>query len=163
MRWLIHLLPLTLIALPALSVAQDRKEPGPRSLVDEAAYLTEKSGKSGWVSEEVLLTRDEGKEKAKGQLAITFAATKGRPSGLVTLRWRLGKMNGAVGGVGFELVEKGGKRFIKINDASGRQPVLVLEYSLAADVLTIQGATNKAWTGIFDDDVTRAAVFKPGR
>ena len=67
--------------------------------------MTENSGKAGWAAEEVALTRDGGKEKHTGQLSITFKACKGTPTGLDTLRWRSGKMNGAIGDMGFELVE----------------------------------------------------------
>lgn len=161
MRCLINLTALSLIAFPALSVAQEKKEPSPRPLADEAAYLTAKSGKAGWVSEEVTLTRDGGKEKFKGQLSIAFRAKKGMPTGLVTLSWRSGKMNGIVGNVGFELAEKEGKRFINVKDFTGRQVVLTLEYSLASDVLTVKGAINKNWTATFDDDLKKATAFKP--
>jgi hypothetical protein len=150
-----------LIAAPILSAAQDKKEPA-RSLTDEAAYLTEKSGKVSWTAEEVALTRD-GKEKHTGQLSIAFKARKGEPAGLVTLRWRASKMNGAVGDMGFELIEKDGKRFIHVKDAMGKEVVLKLEYSINKDVLTIKGAVCKAWTGIFDDEPTKAIEFKPGK
>jgi hypothetical protein len=80
---LINLAALALIAVPVLAVlavlavlvaAQDKKGPAPRSLADEAAYLTAKSGKAGWVAEDVALTRDGGKEKHTGQMSIAFAA-----------------------------------------------------------------------------------------
>lgn len=162
MRRLIYLSVLSLLAVPFLSAAQDKKEPT-RSLVDEAAYLTEKSGKAGWVAEEVALARDGGKEKHTGQLSIAFKARKGEPLGLVTLRWRASKMNGAVGNMGFDLVEKDGKRFVHVKDATGREIVLKLEYSIDKDVLTIKGAVSKAWTSIFDDEPTKAVAFKPGK
>ena len=79
-------------------------------------------------------------------------------AGLVALRWRSGKMNGAVGDMGFELVEKDGKRFINVRDAAGKEVVLSMEYSIASDVLTLKGAVSKAWTGIFDDEPTKAAA-----
>ncbi len=161
MRRLIKLVALTAIILPALSVAQDKQEPTPRSLAEEAAYLTEKGGKPGWVSEEVALTRDGGKESFKGQLTIAFAARKATPTGLITLGWRSGKMNGAVGNVWFEVVEKGGKRFIHVKDVTGREVVLALEYSVAYDVLTVKGAINKAWTATFDEDRPKAIAFRP--
>jgi hypothetical protein len=82
---------------------------------------------------------------------------------LVTLRWRASNMNGAIGDVGFELVEKDGKRFIHVKDATGRKVVLRLEYSIDKDVLTIKGAVSKAWTAIFDDEPTKAVEFKPGK
>lgn len=159
----INFVAVALLALPVLSLAQDKKEPTPRSLADEAGYLTEKSGKAGWVAEDVALTRDGGKEKHTGQLSIAFKARKGEPAGLVTLRWRASKMNGAVGDMGFDLVEKDGKRFIHVKDAAGREVVLKLEYTIDKDVLTIKGATSKAWTGVFDDDTTKAVAFKPGK
>ena len=162
MNRLFNLVALALIAAPVLSPAQDMKEPAPRSLTDEAAYLTEKSGKASWTAEEVALTRD-GKEKHTGQLSIAFRARKGELAGLVTLRWRASKMNGAVGDMGFELIEKDGRRFIHVKDATGKEVVLKLEYSINKDVLTIKGAASKAWTGIFDDEPTKAIEFKPGK
>ncbi len=51
MRRLLGLVALALVTAPAPSLAQDGKEPGTRPLADEAAYLAEKGGKSGWESE----------------------------------------------------------------------------------------------------------------
>ena len=162
MRRLTYLSALSLLAVPFLSAAQDKEAPA-RTLADEAAYLTEKSGKAGWVAADVALTRDGGKQKHTGQLSIAFKARKGTAAGLVTLRWRSGKMNGAVGDMGFELVEKDGKRLINVKDAAGIGVALSLEYTVERDVLTIKGAVSKAWTGIFDDEPTKALAFKPGK
>ncbi len=81
----------------------------------------------------------------------------------MTLRWQSGGMNGAVGDVGFELVERGGRRLIQVKDAAGKEVALALEYTVTGDVLTIKGAVSKAWTGLFDDDPTKAVTFRPGK
>lgn len=161
MRRLTYPLALSLLAVPFLPAAQEKKAPT-RTLAGEAAYLTEKSGKAGWVAGDVTLARDGGKETHTGQLSIAFKVRKGA-AGLVTLRWRSGKMNGAVGDMGFELVEKDGKRRMNVKDAAGKEVVLSLEYTVEKDVLTIKGAVSKAWTGIFDDEPTKAVAFKPGK
>lgn len=155
-----------LLGLSAVLLGQTAQEPkkgSTRSLANDAAYLTAKSGKAGWVAEEVALARDGGKEKVMGQLSIVFKARKGEPAGLVTLRWRANKMNGTVGDMNFDLIEKDGKRFIHIKDATGKEVVLRLEYAIDRDLLTIKGAVSKAWTGIFDDEPTQAVAFKTGK
>jgi hypothetical protein len=150
-----------------VSVSAATKESGPRSLADEAAYLTAKSGKSGWVSEEVILIRDGGKVKAKAHLTMTFAAAKGEASGPVMFGWRSQDIgNGMAGGEDFELVEKDGKRSIKIKNRFSRKVLFVLDYSSTSDKLTVKDGMLKAgvW-GAYDYavDLTKATAFRPGQ
>jgi hypothetical protein len=143
--------------------AAERRDPADRRRGQEADRwgFGHRAGGGGAVPGRVR-PDDGGKEKHAGKLSIAFKARKGTPTGSVTLRWRSDQMNGAVGDMDFELVEKDGKRFINVKDATGKEVVLRLEYSVAKDVLTIKGAVSKAWTGIFDD-LTKAVAFKPGK
>ena len=56
-------------------------------MADDAAYLTEKSGANGCVSQEETISMKDGKQESKGkQLAMAFKAQKGKPDGGVSLQ-----------------------------------------------------------------------------
>jgi len=158
MRRINTILVLALISCPISSFAEDKKEP--RSLSAEAAYLAEKGGKNGWVSEEVTLSKDDGKQRAKARLLTRFEADEGRATGclLLAIDYTYGSRDPGRR-VQFELVEKDGKRSIRIID--GRE-TSVLEYAIDADKLTLKGGViRKTWLG-WDVDFTKATSFKTG-
>lgn len=133
-----------------------------RSLADEASYLSAKSGKCGWVSDEVSYTKDSGKVKLKGQLGIQFEADKGKPSGkLVTGIVDKGVLLESVSGT-FELVEEGGKRSIKIK-MDAQKSEIPLDYSLNKDVMTVKGGVVKGWAVLYEVDFAKAISFKAGK
>src|SRR5262245_13913670 len=158
MRRINTILVLALISCPLASFAEDKKEP--RSLATEAGYLAEKSGKNGWVSEEVTVTMDGGRKGARGKLLMRFEADKDKPTGRVLLGidYTYGSRN-AGRRVQFELVERDGKRSIKILDG---KETSALEYAIDADKLTVKGGViRKSWLG-WDVDLTKATSFKAG-
>jgi hypothetical protein len=157
MRRINTILVLALISCP-ISFAEDKKEP--RSLADEAAYLAEKSGKNGWVSGEVTVSMDGGRKGAKGKLLMRFEADEGKPTGCLLLGIDYTFGSRAPGRrVQFELVERDGKRSIRIIDGSETS---ALEYALDADKLTVKGGViRKIWLG-WDVDLTKATSFKAG-
>jgi hypothetical protein len=162
MRWLIS--SLCLIALAPLSIAEDKKDPAPRSLTEEAAYLTDKSGKSGWISAEVTLTAADGKRTVKAQLTIAFFAAKQKPSGPVMLGWKSDTIGvGRLGGQDFELVEKEGKRSIKVKNRFSGKEFFSLDYSVASDILTLKGGKIYIWVPEYTVDLTKTTTFKPGK
>jgi hypothetical protein len=152
---------------PMPSGAQDKKEP--RSLVDEAAYLKEKSGENGWVSEEVTVSMNDGKIKNKGKLKLVFGQEKDKPSGGVSLRIAFtGGAQVASGAEHFELVEKDGTRRLQISQLKfskenrfvpDPETTRTLEYSIAAGRLTVTGGVFRKWVG-FDVDFTKGITFK---
>jgi uncharacterized protein (TIGR03067 family) len=161
----IALAALVLTALSIPTFAEDRKEPAPRSLADDAALLTEKSGKGfpdayGWRSGAVTLTtrREGGETKAKGRLMMQISVPRGKVSGSVALVADLGHVKSASdsrpdGKPTFELSEKDGKRFMTL-------PGGMLEYTLRGDELTVQGGKISGWAG-WDVDLTQPTSFKP--
>jgi hypothetical protein len=156
MRRINTMVALALILGPMASFAEDK--PAPRSLAEEAAYLSEKSGKLGWVSEEVTVSMDGGRKGAKGKLLMRFQADKGKPAGGLLLGVDYTYGSTAVGKpVKFELVEKDGKRSIRIIDGTETK---TLEYSVDADKLTVKGGViRKSWEG-WDVDLTKPTSFK---
>jgi hypothetical protein len=158
MRRITTILGLALISFPISSFAEDKK--GPRPLAAEAASLAEKSGKNGWVSEEVTVSMDGGRKAAKGRLLMRFEADKGKPTGSVLLGidYTYGSRD-AGRRVRFELVEREGKRSIKIID---ERRITALEYTIDAEKLTVKGGVvRKTWLG-WDVDLTKATSFKAG-
>jgi hypothetical protein len=159
MSRIIKLVALALIAFPGSSSAQDKKEP--RSLADEAAYLAEKSRSSGWQSGEVTVTMDEGKKKSTGKLSMLFEPEKDKPSGsvrlIITHRVLFGGSRVA-SDAKFELVEKDGKRSLKL--IQGKKTT-TLEYTIEAGELKIKGDT-VSWAG-WDADLSKGVTFQPGK
>ena len=159
------LLLLVLITGPVSSFAEDKKED--RTLAADAAVLADKSGKGGWTSDVVTVTREAS--KARGKLQMRFTADKDKSGGSLTLSIDHG--TSAVAGVGnrFELTEKDGKRSLKILQAGEAPPkgdpkavpkvVATLEYTLKGDELTLQGGVVSPWAG-WDVDLTKPVVFK---
>ncbi|HVS38618.1 MAG TPA: hypothetical protein VMS17_23885 [Gemmataceae bacterium] len=157
MRRISPILVLALACCPMLSFADDKKET--RSLTDEAAYLAANNGKDGWASDEVEVSRNDGSQKAKVILRMVFKTDKDKPTG--ELRLGMALPNGAdVLGVGptFELVEKDGKRSIRISFGNSTN---VVDYTLDGDKLTVKGGVIHRWAG-WDVDLTNATAFKPG-
>jgi hypothetical protein len=136
--WRINaLVVLALFSCPIPSRAEDKKEA--RSQADEAAYLTEKSGKReyyGWVSEEVMVSYDGKTEK--GKLRMVFRAEKGKPGG--ELRLMIDKKESVAlpsPRPHFELVETDGKRHLKIYQSRGPGGD-ELEYTIDGGKLTVR-------------------------
>jgi hypothetical protein len=155
---------IALLILPGLSFAGEKKQAPARSLAEDAAFLTEKSGKAGWASDDLLLTRDDGKVKFKGRLTIIFYADKDKASG--------GLLVGVDVGTGitkddsrFELVEKEGKRSIQIRQ-NPKAKALTLQYSIDGDTLTLKGAGAARWAFFLSSeayaDFTKGTPFRAG-
>jgi hypothetical protein len=165
MRRINAILVLALTSCPLTSFAEGKKEPP--TLAAEAAALAEKSGKNGWASDEVTVSMDDGKKKAKGKLLMKFSADKDKPTGGVALIVDHGTSAVAKGPLKFELVEKDGKRSIKFLEAKpgpkedpDPKVLATLEYSLKSDELTIKGGVLRAvWAG-WDVDLTKGITFK---
>ncbi len=162
MRGINALLVLALVACPNWTVAVEKK--GPRSLAEDAAYLADRSGKNGWVSDKVTVSMDDGKRKARGKLLMHFTADKDRATGRLRLVVDLGTAKVASIGEWFALVGKDGKRYIRTTRGrpGTRSKVLAtLEYSVDGDKLVVKdGVVRQAWAG-WDVDLTRATSFKP--
>ena len=135
-----------LIVLPADLRADDKKETASRSLAEEVAYLAEKSGSTGWQSDEIMLTM--GGKQFKGRLTLVFTAEKGKATG--TIRWGADAAGFKVASPveRFELVEMDGKRTIRIGPEKFAR---FIQYSLAADELTIKGGAIDSWGGFRPD------------
>ncbi len=160
---------LVLFSSPTSSFAGEKKEPAPRSLAQDAAFLVEKSGKAGWASEEVTVTMKEGATKAKGKLVlrISAAAVKDAPKekSFVGISLGVDHGNSAVASSGgmFELMEKDGKRYIKtVPDPRAVGPEITLEYSIKGDELIVKGGVVRNWAG-WDADLTKAIPFRHGK
>jgi hypothetical protein len=181
MRQMNVILILGLIYLPTLSVAGDKKEQ--RSLATDAAYLAEKGGKITWFSTKISVSVDDGKKKTTGKLLMVFSPSKDKPTG--TLIWGVivhDKSGADESGVSvtckFDLVEKDGKRYIKIIDMSGeevvekdkkvlikKEKVLTLEYVIKSDELIIKGGVGGVVRLAFPGwyvDLTDPITFRAG-
>jgi hypothetical protein len=154
---------IALLSLPTRSFAGEKKQAPARSLADDAAYLTEKSGKDGWASDHLWLTLEGGKVKFKGQLTIAFFADKGNAKGGLLIGVKNTDSGSAGQGSFFELVEEKGKRSIQIRQGG---KTFTLEYSIDKDALTLQGAGAVRWVFFFSSDsyvdFTKATPFRGG-
>jgi hypothetical protein len=151
------------------SFAGDKKQP--RSLADDAIILEQ----SMWMSGEVTVTSlpplagvlDDGKKKARGKLLIQFAPDKGKASGRLSTEFHVGKAiaPGPNDRLKFELMEKDGKRFIKMLELvkGEKEPKLraTVEYSLKAGELTLKGGVVPEVWAFADVDLTKGVLFKP--
>jgi hypothetical protein len=156
MRRINATLVLALLFCPVASVAQDKKET--RSLAADAAYLAEKGGKHGWLSEKVAVSFMGGEESPEWRVRMDFGADKGKPSGKVVLALLADDMvamnaDFIVTKVPFELVEKDGKRFIKIERRG------LLEYEIKSDGFTVKGERHELWLD-WKVNLTKPAAFK---
>jgi hypothetical protein len=154
---------LGLIYLPTLSVAGDKKEQ--RSLVADAAYLAQKGGKNDWVSKEISVSTDDGKKKTSGNLLMVFSPSKDKPTG--TIIWGVIIPDKSAVSVTrkFDLVEKDGKRYIKIIDMKEEKVVATLEYVIKSDELTIKGGVGGVVRLAFPGwyvDLTDPITFRAG-
>ncbi len=176
-RILVSLL-LAVIFAPVAGVAGDKGEP--RSLASEAACLAEKSGgKSTWASEQIDISKDGGKTKAKAILHMKFMA-KDQPKGILSIFLVVNPGKGPGGGATemsvwgglpsgrFALEEKEGKRFVKVMEVKqgpkeNEDPKVLgtLEYTLKGEELTIKGAIDRTW-GDWDLDLSKPIVLKAG-
>lgn len=143
------------------SVPADDKKPATKSLAEEAQLLAEKEGKTRWISDEFTAVSPE-KTGRKAYLTIRFEPEKGKPSGKATLGTAIVPLAGEPGVEGgathrFELVEKDGKRVIKlfrlgivtIVDGKAKDVVpepRILYYSLDGDKLVISPRLPDGWT-----------------
>ena len=154
---------IALLSLPAGAIAGEKKQAPARSLADDAAFLTEKSGKLGWTTDDIWLTSDQGKVKFTGQLLIAFVAEKDKAKGGLSISLKTARGNvGETGLATFELVEEKGKRSVLLRRAPKEQ--YTLEYSIDGDALQIKGASNVQW--VFNTpwfvDFTKATPFRAG-
>jgi hypothetical protein len=162
------------IALPTISLAEDKPGAAPRSLADEAAYLGGKGGipwvkDSGWKSAEVTVTSATG-EKQKTNLLMWFESEKDKPSGNVWLGCRLPDGGGGAGVVGFALEEKDGKRYLNITEGergtglfiTNPKVIATLDYSIQSETLTLKGGEIPDWART-KADFTQPIVFKPAK
>ena len=76
MHMMFKIAAMALLMLPARSFAGEKKPAPPRTLTEDAAFLTQKSGKAGWASDDLLLAREDGKTKFRGRLTIIVYADK---------------------------------------------------------------------------------------
>ena len=162
MRVIIKVAAIALLSLPTLSLAGEKKPVPARSLAADAAFLTEKSGKIGWASDDLLLTRADGKGKFKGRLTIIFYADKDKASGGLLIGVH-GESGIATEGSRFELVEEKGKRSIQIQQ---NPKALTLEYSIDGDSWTLKGTGAARWASYFSweahAEFTKATPFRAG-
>jgi hypothetical protein len=145
------------------SFAGDKKQP--RSLAADAVILNE-NGPLGWVSGVVTVSMDDGKKKANGKLFTRFSLDEGKASGNLKLEFHDGKGMFVGPALRYELMEKDGKRFIKISEQGGKKEPKVraiVEYSLKSDELTIKGGLIPAAWGFWDVDLTKGVLFKASR
>ncbi len=144
MRAIHAILVLTVISTPNWCFAGDKKEP--RSLAEDAAFLTDKGGKKGWVADGLEVTTPNGKE-GLARLEMHLTAEKAKPAGKLKLVSAVSTTPNLSHSedLRFELVEKDGKRYIKImNPLGSKDPQLwadlgTLEYSLKGTDLTLKG------------------------
>jgi hypothetical protein len=164
MQVIIKVAAIALLSLPTLSFAGEKKPAPARSLAADAAFLTEKSGKIGWASDDLLLTRADGKGKFKGRLTIIFYADKDKASGGLLIGVN-GESGIATEGSRFELVEEKGKRSIQIQQ-NPKAKALTLEYSIDGDSWTLKGTGAVRWASYFSGeahaDFTKATPFRAG-
>jgi hypothetical protein len=168
------LLALALLA-PVHSQTGDKEQP--QSLEAQAALLGARNGQKGWAVEDITFTKDGGKTKAPGKIYLKFAATRDKATGglylLVVIEPRPGQATmvvwGGTTGSRFDLVEKDGKRFLKIMEPQkGAKPdpnpkvVETLEYTLKGEELTLQNAALFNGAG-WEQDLTKPLVFKAPR
>jgi hypothetical protein len=154
----------------ARSTAAGDKEPAPRSLAEDAQLLAEKGGKR-WISQEKVTRIRDGVEQ-KFTLVIRLEPENGKPSGKVVLGVHVELKGGSGAGFdvteSFELVEKYGRRIIKVTskpavDGAGkpitREPRL-LYYSIDGDTLTIREIYESAWVSMTTEKTTHFRAEK---
>jgi hypothetical protein len=116
-----------------------------------------------------MVKMDDGKDTAKGKLRIQFTADKGKPTGRLRLFVEFGTSAAGSTRKSFELVEKNGKRYVKImkpnhdpRHDSASEVIGTVEYSIKSGDLTLMGEVSRAdWAG-WNEDLTQGVTFKAG-
>lgn len=167
---IVGLVALLVIALPPISFAERKDAAPPTSLAEDAASLGEKGGqpkgtdppdpRRGWVSEKKVTVTFGAGMKLEPKLQMWLFPEKEKPTGALSLGLDHGdsrNWTSQAHAYAFELVEKGGKRYIKIT-ARG-EAIATLEYLRKADKLILRGAVTE-WAGPVKADFTKGITFK---